>query len=191
MDNTTGANNTAQAERRSRAIKRALITRLTALAHFFASAAATTSHWVYNAGSNLTQGANNIDIGNAGVAISPGPTRIGTQATQTKTFIAGIYGSNEGETILPVYINSNGQLGTQPPASAQRFKKQIKPMDTASERILALKPVTFQYKSDASGTPQFGLIAEEVAVLLAPVVLSTSAAPPIACVVVSPFGCSF
>ncbi len=36
-------------------------------------------------------------------------------------------------------------------------------MDTASERILALKPVTFQYKSDASGTPQFGLIAEEVA----------------------------
>src|SRR6266481_5592855 len=36
-------------------------------------------------------------------------------------------------------------------------------MDTASERILALKPVTFQYKSDASGTPQFGLVAEEVA----------------------------
>ena len=95
--------------------------------------------------------------------LSPGTTRIGTQATQTKTFIAGIYGSNEGGTILPVYINSNGQLGTQPPASAQRFKKQIKPMDTASEGILALKPVTFQYKSDASGTPQFGLIAEEVA----------------------------
>src|SRR5947207_9539303 len=36
-------------------------------------------------------------------------------------------------------------------------------MDAASERILALKPVTFQYKSDTSGTPQFGLIAEEVA----------------------------
>ena len=36
-------------------------------------------------------------------------------------------------------------------------------MDKASEAILALKPVTFHYKSDASGTPQFGLIAEEVA----------------------------
>jgi uncharacterized coiled-coil protein SlyX len=36
-------------------------------------------------------------------------------------------------------------------------------MDSASEAILALKPVTFHYKSDASGTPQFGLIAEEVA----------------------------
>jgi hypothetical protein len=32
-----------------------------------------------------------------------------------------------------------------------------------SEAILALKPVTFHYKSDTKGTPQFGLIAEEVA----------------------------
>ena len=36
-------------------------------------------------------------------------------------------------------------------------------MDKASEPILALKPVTFQYKSDSKGAPQFGLIAEEVA----------------------------
>ena len=36
-------------------------------------------------------------------------------------------------------------------------------MDKASEAILALKPVSFQYKSDTKGTPQFGLIAEEVA----------------------------
>ena len=36
-------------------------------------------------------------------------------------------------------------------------------MDKASEAILALKPVTFHYKSDTDGTPQFGLIAEEVA----------------------------
>jgi hypothetical protein len=36
-------------------------------------------------------------------------------------------------------------------------------MDKASEVILALKPVTFQYRSDNRDTPQFGLIAEEVA----------------------------
>jgi Chaperone of endosialidase len=36
-------------------------------------------------------------------------------------------------------------------------------MDKASEAILALKPVTFHYKSDKTKTPQFGLIAEEVA----------------------------
>ena len=36
-------------------------------------------------------------------------------------------------------------------------------MDQTSEAILGLKPVTFHYKSDTKGTPQFGLIAEEVA----------------------------
>ena len=36
-------------------------------------------------------------------------------------------------------------------------------MDAASEAVLALKPVTFHYKSDKTGMPQFGLIAEEVA----------------------------
>jgi len=36
-------------------------------------------------------------------------------------------------------------------------------MDQTSEAILDLKPVTFQYKDDRTGIPQFGLIAEEVA----------------------------
>jgi hypothetical protein len=36
-------------------------------------------------------------------------------------------------------------------------------MDQTSEAILGLKPVTFQYKDDSTETPQFGLIAEEVA----------------------------
>jgi len=59
-------------------------------------------------------------------------------------------------------INANGKLGT-PPSSA-RFKEEIRPMDKASEAILALKPVTFRYKKeiDADRTPQFGLVAEQV-----------------------------
>src|SRR5205807_10230467 len=56
---------------------------------------------------------------------------------------------------------SAGQLGTT--SSSRRFKKEIKPMDQTSEAILGLNPVTFHYKSDAKNTPQFGLIAEEVA----------------------------
>ena len=36
-------------------------------------------------------------------------------------------------------------------------------MDQMSETILELNPVTFHYKSDHTGTPQFGLIADEVA----------------------------
>ena len=58
-------------------------------------------------------------------------------------------------------IDATGKLGTM--VSSRRFKHDIKPMDKASESILALKPVTFHYKSDAKNTPCFGLIAEEVA----------------------------
>jgi hypothetical protein len=49
--------------------------------------------------------------------------------------------------------------------SSARFKEAIKPMDKASEAILALKPVTFHYKKevDPDGIPQFGLVAEHVA----------------------------
>ena len=36
-------------------------------------------------------------------------------------------------------------------------------MEKASEAILSLRPVTFHYKTDTKGIPQFGLIAEEVA----------------------------
>jgi hypothetical protein len=64
-----------------------------------------------------------------------------------------------------VIIDSDGQLGTV--NSSARFKKDIKPMDQTSEGILALKPVTFHYKHQdgkkAENTPQFGLIAEDVA----------------------------
>jgi len=116
-----------------------------------------------NAGSNLTTGSNNIDIGTlGGVAAESSTIRVGTAKTQTKTFIAGIRGvTTANANAVPVVIDSAGQLGTV--SSSERFKKQIKPMDQVSEAILALKPVTFQYGSDSTNTPQFGLIAEEVA----------------------------
>jgi hypothetical protein len=118
----------------------------------------------YHAGLFLTTGVDNIDIGNEGVAGDSETIRIGIEGFQTATFIAGIYGENEGGMISAVYINSNGQLGTQPPVSSRRFKTEIKPMDKASEAILALQPVTFRYKKeiDPKGVPQFGLVAEEV-----------------------------
>jgi len=111
------------------------------------------------AGGDLTTGGNNIDIGNSGVAGESDTIRIGS--VQTKTFIAGIRGMTTINPAIPVLIDTVGQLGTA--SSSRRFKNQIEPMDQASEAIHALKPVTFHYKSDSSGTPQFGLIAEEVA----------------------------
>jgi trimeric autotransporter adhesin len=115
-----------------------------------------------NAGSNLTTGHNNIDIGNVGVADEANAIRIGNPAVQRATFIAGIRGTTTGNgDAITVVIDSAGQLGTM--SSSRRFKKEIRPMDQTSQAILGLQPVTFQYKSDSKGTPQFGLIAEEVA----------------------------
>ncbi len=110
------------------------------------------------AGSRLTTGDSNIDIGAFGFPGESATIRIGEG--QTKTFIDGIRGATVVGGV-PVVIDGSGQLGTI--VSSKRFKKEIQPMEKASEAILALKPVTFLYKSDATNTPQFGLIAEEVA----------------------------
>jgi trimeric autotransporter adhesin len=113
------------------------------------------------AGAGLTEGDNNIYIGNPGAFVESGTVRIGTGGTQTQTFIAGISGT--AVTGTAVVVDSNGQLGVA--ASSERFKDEIKPMNKVSEAILALKPVTFRYKKelDPKGAPQFGLIAEDVA----------------------------
>jgi len=77
-------------------------------------------------------------------------------------FIGNIRGvTTQNANALPVVVDGAGQLGTV--ASSQRFKKDIATMDKASEGILSLRPVTFHYKTDGTSTPQFGLIAEEVA----------------------------
>jgi Chaperone of endosialidase len=111
-----------------------------------------------NAGVSLTIGSNNIDIGSFGAAGESNTIRIGS--AQVRTFIKGISGAVVSGA--PVVVNAGGQLGVA--ASSERFKDEIKPMEKASEVILALKPVTFRYKKeiDPDSTPQFGLLAEEV-----------------------------
>ena len=116
----------------------------------------------YLAGQNLTTGSNNIDIGAnvTGTAGEANTIRVGKQGTQKATFIAGIAGTAvTGSTVI---VNSTGKLGVA--SSSARFKDQIKPMDKASNAILALKPITFRYKEevDPDRAPQFGLVAEEV-----------------------------
>ena len=113
------------------------------------------------AAGNLTTGNNNIDIGNPGVAGESRTIRIGTRQTHRATFIAGISGATV-PTGVAVIVDGSGHLGTT--TSSARFKEAIKPMDEASEAILALKPVTFRYKHelDPDSIPQFGLVAEQV-----------------------------
>ena len=113
------------------------------------------------AGSNLTTGDQNIDIGNVGIGAEANTIRIGTEGTQTSAYLAGVYQTNIAKGLV-VKVDSDGHLGTV--GSSERFKDAIKPMDKASEAVLALKPVTFHYKKelDPDATPQFGLVAEEV-----------------------------
>src|SRR6266550_2199770 len=103
------------------------------------------------AGWNLSDdGTNNIYIGNAGpvpIGTESNTIRLGTQTVtivtvgnppfeshpmpaHTATFIAGIFGKTSSSG-TPVYINSNGKLGTT--TSSKRFKENIKPMDETSE----------------------------------------------------------
>ncbi len=125
----------------------------------------------YGAGYLLSTGGNNIDIGNLGVAAEANTIRIGnpvntvypdgiTHLAQTKTYIAGFTTAVTGSTV--VVNTTTHQIGMM--TSSARFKEEIQRMDKASEAILALKPVTFRYKKDIDpdGTPQFGLVAEEV-----------------------------
>ena len=121
----------------------------------------------YKAGQNLAAGDNNLYIGNEGVATESNTIHIGTVTPSTDftphmaTYVAGISGATvPGGT--NVIIDASGHLGTT--TSSARFKEEIKPMENASEAILALKPVTFRYKHelDPNGIPQFGLVAEEV-----------------------------
>jgi len=96
------------------------------------------------------------------VAAESNTIRIGTQGAQTSAYFAGISGSTIPHG-MPVVTDASGHLGVK--SSSARFKEGIKPMDEASEAILALRPVTFRYKKelDPKGAPQFGLVAEEVA----------------------------
>jgi trimeric autotransporter adhesin len=114
-----------------------------------------------NGGRNLTTGSNNIDIGALGGAGESNTIRLGRLGVQKIAYIQGIYGATVAGGI-GVIVGSNGLLGTT--SSSKRFKEEIKPMDKASEAILALKPVTFRYKKelDPEGIPQFGLVAEQV-----------------------------
>src|SRR5262249_46282672 len=119
-------------------------------------------------GEHIGAGAGNLYLG---ATVDPGISEDGTirigdsslpilGATST-CFIAGISGKSVGPLSAPVVINAGGQLGTIP--SSARYKKDIDPMGKTSEAIYSLRPVTFHYKSDETNTPQWGLIAEDVA----------------------------
>jgi hypothetical protein len=120
-----------------------------------------------SAGFFQTTGSNNIYIGGeqSGVAGENNTIHIADSTNHgvaaTACYIAGIFGQTSADGVA-VFINSDHKLGTA--TSSKRFKKDIRPMDSASKELFALKPVSFRYKGhiDAAGRTQFGLVAEDV-----------------------------
>jgi hypothetical protein len=121
----------------------------------------------FQALANITTGSSNIGLGRdagSGVITADDVICIGAVGADIShsCYIGNIF-NQPSPSGLPVFVNSDGKLGTI--MSSRRFKEDIKPMDKASEAILALQPVTFRYKKDfdPTGTTQFGLVAEDVA----------------------------
>jgi hypothetical protein len=114
-----------------------------------------------------TTGSFNIALGNnagRGVSTADDVICIGSAGADVShsCYIGNIF-NQPSPSGLAVFVNSDNKLGTI--MSARRFKEDIKPMDKASEAILALQPVAFRYKKDfdSTATAQFGLVAEDVA----------------------------
>jgi hypothetical protein len=109
-----------------------------------------------DAGHNVSSAHNVICIGDVG----------GANVDNT-TYIDNIFGTLQpvvGVNPDVVTIRSDGRLG-RANVSSRRYKHEIKLMDKASEKLYALKPVTFRYKKeyDETQTLAYGLIAEDVA----------------------------
>jgi Chaperone of endosialidase len=108
------------------------------------------------AGSNLQTGNGNVYIGGGvhGFATESQHTYIGNINT---TSVSG------GGTDTVTINLTTGLLGHL--SSSRRYKENIKPMESTSEALYQLKPVTYRYKKeiDSTQSPAFGLIAEEVA----------------------------
>jgi hypothetical protein len=171
INNTTGDNNTAAgADTLSSNTegccnvavgRKALTANTSSLANtavgYQALAGSTSSSSSFNTALGYNAGQ---DVDTANNVICIGANVFGADVSNT-CFIGNIRGTTTiNNNAVNVVIDSAGQLGTI--SSSRRFKKEIKPMDKASEAILALKPVTFHYKNDNTGRPEFGLIAEEV-----------------------------
>jgi hypothetical protein len=76
--------------------------------------------------------------------------------------IAGTTGSTTSQTVTgaAVLCAADGQLGTV--VSSKRYKENVKDLEPYDDKLLNLRPVSFNYKKDEAKLPQMGLIAEEV-----------------------------
>ncbi|HET6974915.1 MAG TPA: tail fiber domain-containing protein [Pyrinomonadaceae bacterium] len=153
LSNTTGNHNTADGDN--------------ALVHD-TTGSLNTAFGAHALDNNRT-GSSNVALGfQAGFSITGsgnvciGENVVGLAGESNVTRIRNIGATAQANGVF-VTVGAGGKLGFQ--ASSRRYKDDIKPMDKASETLFALKPVSFRYKQeiDPARSPDFGLIAEDVA----------------------------
>jgi endosialidase-like protein len=181
LNNTTGRNNTAIGADAALSNNGDNNTAIGTSALFFNTTGVANTAVGYNAlginstgsgniaigvnAANLVTGSNNIHIGNNGEAGDTLTIKVGFPGFQTRTFIAGIHNVlPPAPDVRQVVIDSNGQLGTEPPPpSTRRVKADIEDIGERSRAVHSLRPVTFHYRARPDGPLEYGLIAEEVA----------------------------
>ena len=123
--------------------------------------------------SNMS-GSYNTAVGiDAGLGLTTGSYNVynGWEIPGQTSEVGHTYISNIKSTVQPPVNGSeyvtvrlaDGLLGHT--SSSKRYKEDVKPMDSASEMLYRLKPVTYRYKKDIdpSQSLDYGLVAEDVA----------------------------
>lgn len=115
-----------------------------------------------SAGYNCGSGTGNIYIYDSGDSNDSGVIKIGENGTHiASTYIQGIYNADVSGARVPVYVDTDGHLGTNT-VSSRKYKQDIQDIGDISHKINDLRPVMYRYKAHPE-TLHYGLIAEEVA----------------------------
>ena len=153
LSNTTGNHNTADGDN-------ALVHNTTGILNTAVGGHALDQNVIgsSNVGLGFQAGLNITGSGNVCI----GENILGLAGESNVTRIRNIGSTAQANGVF-VTVGAGGKLGFQ--VSSRRYKDDIKPMDKASEALFALKPVSFRYKKeiDPARSPDFGLIAEDVA----------------------------
>jgi hypothetical protein len=103
-------------------------------------------------------------------AVSDAGVSVGVKKAGGHALISARYGGNE--------VWELGQDGTARTLSDASLKVDVRPIEQALERTLALRPVSFAWRSDPEGRRRLGLLAQEAAPVVPEVVGASSEGRP-------------
>lgn len=109
-------------------------------------------------------------VGNVGIASSSPWRTLSVNGTAAFTSL-----TNDGSGYYACVNTTTGELATSTTAcgaSSIKYKENVLDLDYGLEEVLALRPVSFDWKRSfiPNGTPQIGFIAEEVALVIPEIV---------------------